>query len=939
MRLLALAFLSGIPALVYQVGWTRAVALAVGGEVEAISAVLVAFFGGLALGSRVLGQAVDRARSPLRWYASFEAGAAVLALISPLLLGALGREPLVGLGQGWRLALVGVVLLPPSFLLGGTQPALLRAAVATPADAARGAGRIVGWNTGGAVVGALAGVGLIPLLGLSPALWTAAALALVVATVAAALARGAGRAERLPPAGLHRPPWTPLPAWVLAAAALAGAATLAFEVLVARAAALRLGTSLVAWGAVLALTLVALALGNLMAATRAGRTRRPALWLGALEVGAGTAALLGLAAVAPSVSEPASGLAPVSLARVAAGVLPAMLLAGAAFPFFVRLGVDRAAAESSATAGVGEVFGAVAAANTAGGMAGALLASFALLPGLGLAGAGLAVGAASGALGLALLAAGGHRRRVLGAAAATALLVAAALPLLRPPPPPQDARILALRHGRQASAAVIRQAGRRDLYVDGELEASTAGDALLTERLLAVLPLALHPAPRRLLEVGLGSGITLGTAAAFSELERIECVEIAGAVIELAPYFAPQNRGVASGDDPRVQIHNADGRAHLAGRSASYDVVIANTIHPWSVGATGLYSAEYFRRIAGALAPAGLVAQWLPVERMGGQNLEAILRTFFSVFPHGELYWGTGNLIALGSGRPVPEPRPARLDALPALARETLQEAALSDAAALRARRLAGAAEVRAALGSGPLLSDERPLLELRSSRLRAAGGRDGAAELSVVLRIAERGASGSATDALRLWIESRAERRWGRAERADRLEALAEDAGFPLARRARARRRVARGQAAFRAGRPEYAARAFREALALDPGEPTALFGLAAAARVRGEAAEAERLTRRLVTFHPDHAEGWNLLAALRRAGGDMAGARKALAAALAADPFYPEALANAGLLAVEAGDREGARRLLARLRELSPRGTSREERALERALEEGPG
>ena len=68
MPILLLAFLSGIPALVYEVVWTREVALLAGSQVEAISAVLAAFFGGLALGAHWGGRAADRAASPLRLY-------------------------------------------------------------------------------------------------------------------------------------------------------------------------------------------------------------------------------------------------------------------------------------------------------------------------------------------------------------------------------------------------------------------------------------------------------------------------------------------------------------------------------------------------------------------------------------------------------------------------------------------------------------------------------------------------------------------------------------------------------------------------------------------------------------------------------------------------------------------------------------------------------
>ena len=94
-----------------------------------------------------------------------------------------------------------------------------------------------------------------------------------------------------------------------------------------------------------------------------------------------------------------------------------------------------------------------------------------------------------------------------------------------------------------------------------------------------MLPLLLHPQPRGLLEVGLGSGISLGTAARFP-LEQIDCVEISAAVIRASAFFSPDNGAVSAGGDARLRILHGDGRAVLARRRGAYDVVLANTLHP-----------------------------------------------------------------------------------------------------------------------------------------------------------------------------------------------------------------------------------------------------------------------------------------------------------------------------------------------------------------------
>ena len=140
MGTLLLAFLSGIPALVYEVVWTREVALLAGSQVEAISVVLVAFFGGLALGARVLGAAADRVASALRFYGALEIAAGLGAALSIGLLRALGQSPLGAASGSAQLLVAAAILLPVTFLLGGTLPALLRAAVRELAASARHAG-------------------------------------------------------------------------------------------------------------------------------------------------------------------------------------------------------------------------------------------------------------------------------------------------------------------------------------------------------------------------------------------------------------------------------------------------------------------------------------------------------------------------------------------------------------------------------------------------------------------------------------------------------------------------------------------------------------------------------------------------------------------------------------------------------------------------------
>src|SRR5512141_1825805 len=91
---LSAAVLSGAAALVYEVVWLRMLGLVVGHAVDALTAVLAAFMGGLALGAALFGRLASRLRRPLSACAWLEGGVAVYALLLPQALTALPRVSL-----------------------------------------------------------------------------------------------------------------------------------------------------------------------------------------------------------------------------------------------------------------------------------------------------------------------------------------------------------------------------------------------------------------------------------------------------------------------------------------------------------------------------------------------------------------------------------------------------------------------------------------------------------------------------------------------------------------------------------------------------------------------------------------------------------------------------------------------------------------------------
>jgi len=164
-RIYLLFFLSGAAGLVYQVVWSRLLHGVFGVTVYATTAVLATFLGGLALGAVVLGKFADRTRNPLRLFGWLEIGSGLAALAGSWAIGAL--EPL----HVWaanrfatdaatlivvRMLLAAAVILPPTFLMGGTLPVITRAAVVRLPQVGREFSALYALNTLGAVLGSLA---------------------------------------------------------------------------------------------------------------------------------------------------------------------------------------------------------------------------------------------------------------------------------------------------------------------------------------------------------------------------------------------------------------------------------------------------------------------------------------------------------------------------------------------------------------------------------------------------------------------------------------------------------------------------------------------------------------------------------------------------------------------------------------------------------------
>jgi spermidine synthase len=543
------------------------------------------------------------------------------------------------------------------------------------------------------------------------------------------------------------------PLWLgVSLLAISGCLTMMFEIAWVRVLALLAGPTTYAFAATVAAVIVGLACGSAAGSWLAGRTLEARVWLGftfalsALATTAttwfvGTEVPRRIASAAASASSDPS-LAPATAALVATLILPTAFGLGIAFPLTLQV----------AGAGAGNVVrgvGAMYFANTLAAAGGALAAGFVAIPGAGLqttlhmvsallvCGAALALG--GGISRRSLVSRNGLTPFLLRAAAFAPAAVTVAILISSPPwnrdllssgvyrhsaavrqgvpleAALQAGTLLYYEEGASGTVSVRELAGERSMAIDGKVDASTGAD-MLTQKALAHLPLLLHPNPRDVLLIGLGSGVTLASALTHP-VGRVDVVEISPEVVEASKYFGAETGNPL--DDPRARLVVADGRSHLHLSSRAYDVIVSEPSNPWMIGVAALFTTEFFLAARDRLAPGGIICQWAHTYNITDLDLRSIAGTFRGVFPNGTMWLiGTGDLLFVASNEPL-EGRLANLRERlkrPGV-RADLETVSASEPFALLSLFAGGPRELQRYAAGAPLQTDDRMPLEFSGPR------------------------------------------------------------------------------------------------------------------------------------------------------------------------------------------------------------------------------
>ncbi len=906
--LLIVFTLSGASALVYEVLWTRRLTHVFGSTTLAVSTVLAAFMGGLAAGSLLLGRWADRNRGKaLRAYGLLELAIGLFGVLVPLLLRAVAAiylrlapalESAPAAFFVVQFLLVGAVLALPCALMGGTLPVLARWLVGREEEIGGRVGTLYAANTLGAGVGtAAAAYLLLPYLGVRESELAAVALNLAAASVAFALGRGsrpapAGAPATAVPDSAAEPPPSAGLSLLLVAIGLSGFAAMVDEVAWTRLVGLVFGSSVYAFGLMLLLFLIGIAIGGAIFARI--RNADPGKLLGLALVGATLTALAGIWAVPhlptlymrgfPAVRDSFAMQQLLQIAETAPILVPLAIFFGIAFP--------AAVAATASLPGMGLAIGRVTAWNTFGTVAGAFLGGFVLIPRLGLR-PSLTIAAAATALGgtVALWRSPATNMKRAGLSAALASLLAA---LLLPAWPREllaqgagfyagiygttegllavvrNSELLFYEDGIATTLSVDRQGATRFYRSNGKTDASTAPGDMANQLLLGHLPMLLHANPRDVFVLGLGTGVSAAAAARFP-VQSIDIADIEGASREATRYFAAENRNILA--DPRVRFLVADGRNALLARVKTYDVIISDPSDVWVAGVGNLFTQEFYALARSRLKPGGVMVQWFHMHSLPPEQMKLIVATFRSVFPYASLWRpNRGDVILLGTVDPVPWDLGRlrrRFETVPGVA-DDLRGIGFWDPLSIFAAFVLDGEDLATMLADVHTRhTDDHPVVEYLSPR------------------------SG--------YVDTTAANDAGvQALQTKRLPPIV---GFDESRDFDARARYLLGFGLASIGRVDPAIELMEESVRADNPDPKFLVGLGNQYSAKGVTAKAIRAYERALVLSPGEPEASLHVAELRRGQGDDAGAEKILRAALLGAPDDPALASAAARLLIDAG------------------------------------
>ncbi|MGQ9533959.1 MAG: fused MFS/spermidine synthase [bacterium] len=672
---LLLLFFSGFSSLIYEVVWTKLLALTFGSTTIASTIVIMVFMLGLGIGGLYFGKKVDMIKKKVLLFSLLQFGTgffsfALLMILPhlPFLYRAIFNT--IHINPSNLIAVIFifafVVMFIPTFLMGGTLPVIVRMYVHKPDSLGKGVGILYGINILGGVLGAiLAGFFLIRNIGMNFTQLIAIIVNILIGIVALVFAK------KVRATGIEKESHTKqdfgknailadkiLIKYIPLIAGFTGFAGLACEIFWIRALSVFLTNSTYTFTLILAIFLIGTFVGSIIFSKISKKYTLYGVF-SIIQIALGLYIVIGCIFLhqLPAVLFSIQNLFEIPILRL---VLPPVILSllvvffptiamGMSFPLMCTI-------YSRNMNFLGSKIGWVYFTNTLGSALGSFIAGIFLLSSIGIIRGLFSVALINLLIGIlfTIFTKGRWLNYILVACFVISSFFALRNRYILPPSLYHTSagsdRVLYYKETRDGTVIVgeDRTTGVRSCYVNNSAVIGTTYDAIKVVKMLGSLPFIFNPGARDILVIGFGVGITTSVIARY-DITQIDCIEIVPGLREAAKYFANFNNYIFN--NRKVKFIPNDGRNFLLLSDKKYDIISCDPTHP-ILGSGNLYTREYFLLCKNHLKEHGVVCQYLPFHKLSPNEFKTLIKSFSSVFSYTSIWLGYSHGILIGTDYP-----------------------------------------------------------------------------------------------------------------------------------------------------------------------------------------------------------------------------------------------------------------------------------------------
>jgi spermidine synthase len=677
-------FLSGFTFLIYEVVWNRMLSLVLGATVSAATIVLVSFMAGFGIGAFYWGRYANTFRKTAKLLSVLLLSIGFLSLLNyfmirtglPALYKLLGNSNLSNRAVEVIIFAISILLLiVPTFFMGGVLPVVSKIIIKSNRQISVDIGRIYAVETLGSSLGGLAaGFVFLGHVGQKNTILIAVAINLIVGLFLILSKKYSSLTFVTEQSGQEKKAISKNPGllgidkrFALISTLIFGFSILSLQIIWIRIFKIYLTNTSYTFALISSLVILGLFIGSWIFKKYAHkienykRAMLKALVLLALLTGLG---LLVLVKMPETIMFPFRGLLSIPFIKllvmpmVAAllVVIPPTTVSGFAFPLAIRI-------FSEDYGNISRSVGSILSANIIGSVMGPFVATFVLIPFIG-------VGISVLFIILLIFITSIYFSFQLGKTKHSkilnpALFVVSFVLLITIVFKPQirimpasfskvEKEVLFYKETVEATLVVSKEQNSRSevktTFVNNAVVIGSTYDAIKAVKMIGHLPFFTGLECNDVLVVGFGIGVTTSTIASHSEVKTIDCVELAGGLKEAAPFYSDINKDIIL--DPRLNFIQGDGRHYLQLTSKKYDLISSDPTHPL-LGSANLYSKEYFELCKSHLNPGGMVSQYLPLHKLMPEDFKGIIKTFHTVFDDATVWLGHSHAILIGSNKPI----------------------------------------------------------------------------------------------------------------------------------------------------------------------------------------------------------------------------------------------------------------------------------------------